>query len=196
MNGSYDFSTVGSSGENVFEERSIKVDFNTLEKSRSLLYIKYSEVMEWLLDVGQAQLIFTDMPDYYYLAEVESAPSFEEVIKRLGIIEVEFRAEPFKTGVDYAGNNIWDTFNFEEDALQDNEFDINNTLTVTIYNPGRAIVPVINVNSAMTATIGTYTANLAAGDNKDYKFKLQTGDNSITITGTGHIKFLFRKEML
>lgn len=41
-----------------------------------------------------------------------------------------------------------------------------------------------------------YTANLQVGDNKDYRFKLQPGINIILVTGTGHIKFIFRKVLL
>jgi predicted phage tail component-like protein len=196
MNGSYDFSTVGSLGEIVYEGRIIKVKFILAEKNRALLYMKYTKVMEWLLGSGQSQLIFTDMPDCYYMAEVENAPSFEEVVRRAGKFDVEFIAEPFKTGVDYAGNNLWDPFNFEEDYMQDTEFDVIGSSLVTMYNPGRAVVPVINVDAVMTATIGGYTANLSIGDNIDYGFKLQPIENTINITGTGHIKILFRKVML
>jgi predicted phage tail component-like protein len=197
MHGSYDFSTVGSSGEQVYNERIIRAKFNiTKSTSRATLYNKYSEVLEWLLEAGKSQLIFTDMPDCFYFAEVENAPSFEEVLRKYGRMEVEFIAEPFKYGVDYEGEKLWDTFNFETDYLQDTEFDVVGSKTVTIYNPGRVVVPTINVNSTMAATLNGYTTNLTSGNNKDWKFKLQTGINNITINGTGHIKFIFRKEML
>jgi phage-related protein len=180
----------------VYGERIIKVGFNFIERTRAAMYIKYSKTMEWLFESGQNKLIFTDMPDYYYMAEVENAPSFEEITMRAGRFEVEFIAEPFKNGVDYAGNNLWDPFNFEEDYLQESEFDIIGSRTMTVYNPGRAVVPVINVNSSMTVTMGTHTSNLSIGDNIDYGFKLQQGANTINIVGTGHIKILFRKVML
>lgn len=197
MNGSYDFSTIGSSGEPVYSERSIKVKFNLFEKNRNFLYIKYSNVLEWLLDAGQAQLIFTDMPNYYYLAEVENAPSFEEVISRLGIMEIEFVAEPFKYGIDYEGDGkLWDTFCFDTDALQDSIFNVNGSITRTIINTGRVIIPQVIVSSNMSCTTNGYTANFTTIKDTDYKFKLQPGENNITISGTGNIEFRFRKEVL
>jgi predicted phage tail component-like protein len=197
MNGSYDFSTIGSSGEPVYSERSIKVKFNLFEKNRSLLYIKYSNALEWLLDAGQAQLIFTDMPNYYYLAEVENAPSFEEVISRLGIFEIEFVAEPFKYGIDYEGDGkLWDTFCFETDALQDTSFDVTSSLNATIINTGRPIIPQIIVSANMSCTLNGYTAVFTPAKDKDYKFKFQPGENQITINGVGNIEFKFRKEVL
>lgn len=196
MNGSYDFSTVGSNGEIVYNERTIQVNFWFTEVDRSSLYNKYSRVLEWLLGAGQAELIFTDMPDTYFLSEAEEAPDFEEVVARLGRFQITFVAEPFKYGVDYEGQKLWDPFNFEADYLQDTEFDMAGSKVVTIYNPGRLVVPLINVNAPMTATLNGYTASLQPGDNKDYKFKLQPGANTITITGTGHIKFIFRKVLL
>ena len=197
MNGSYDFSTIGSSGEPVYSERNIKARFNLFEKSRDLLYIKYSNVLEWLLDTGQDQLIFTDMPDYYYLAEVENAPSFEEVISRLGIMEVEFVAEPFKYGADYEGDGkLWDTFCFETDALQNTSFDVAGSLNIVVVNTGRSIIPQVIVSGDMSCILNGYTAVFITAKDKDYKFKLQPGENQITINGTGNIEFKFRKEVL
>jgi predicted phage tail component-like protein len=197
MNSSYDFSTVGSSGEIVYTDRIIKTRFNLRRKNRGTLYNKYSEVLAWLLDVGQRQLIFTDMPDCYYLAEVENAPSFEEIAKRAGIMEIEFIAVPFKYGVSVEGSEqLWDTFNFETGYLQETMFEVLGTKSVTIYNPGREVVPIINCNSNMICLINSYSVGFVAGDNKDYNFKLANGANTVVITGIGTIKFIFRKELL
>ncbi|MCM8900622.1 phage tail family protein [Caldicoprobacter algeriensis] len=196
MNGSYDFSMVGSNGEIVYTERTIKVNFWFSEINRGLLYNKYSQALEWLLGAGQSELIFTDMPDTYFLAEVEEAPDFGEVVARLGRFQITFIAEPFRYGVDYEGQKLWDPFNFETDYMQDTEFDVIGSETVTIYNPGRPVIPTINVNAAMFATLNNYTVALQQGDNIDRNFMLLPGANVIDIIGTGHIKFLFRKVLL
>lgn len=194
MNGTYDFSTIATGGEASYNERTIIIKFNFIERSRDVLYVKYSKVMEWLLDTGRNNLIFSHMPDYYFIAEVENAPSFEEVIRRAGKLEVEFIAQPFKIGVNFEGSDIWDAFNFEEDVAQDTEFDVLDIKTVNIINVGRSVTPIINVNAPMAITINNKNYNLNAGDNKIYGLKLQSGENVINISGTGHIKFIFRKE--
>lgn len=198
MNGDgYDFSTVGSNGEMVYSSRPIKIRFNLEEKNRSDLWDKYSEALEWLLGTGQQQLIFTDMADCYYLAEVENAPSFNTVVKKAGIMEVDFIADPFKYGVSVEGSEqMWDTFNFNTDYMQDTEFDIIGSKTVQIYNPGRKVSPAVNCNANFSVTANGYTANFIKGDNNDWLFYLISGMNTIQITGTGHIAFNFRKEML
>lgn len=197
MNSSYDFSTIGSNGEIVYDDRIIKAKFNLKERNRSDLWDKYSEVLEWLIGTGQQQLIITDMADCYYLGEVENAPSFETIVKRAGIMEVEFIAYPFKFGVSLEGSEqLWDTFNFNTDYMQETALDVSGSKTVQIYNVGRVVSPTVSCNSSMTATINGYTANFIAGDNVDYLFKLQPGMNSIVINGTGHIEFKFRKELL
>lgn len=196
MNGSYDMSTVGSNGEIVYNDRIINVTYNLESKNRAALWNKYSSVLEWLMDTGQQQLIFSDMPDCYYLAEVEDAPDFELIVKQAGIMSVKFIAYCFKYSTNLIGNELWDPFNFDTDYLQDNNFIINNSGTITIYNPGRTVVPIINVTSNMTAILNNYTATFLQGDNKDYNFKLQNGANNVILTGSGTIMFKFRKELL
>ena len=195
MNGSYDFSTLGSNGEVVYSQREISIKFGMFTRNRKLLYMKYSKILEWLQDTGQQKLIFDEIKDYYFMAEVESVPTFQEIIM-FGELEVKFIADPFKVGVDFALNNIWDTFNFEEDYLQNSDYDIVGTKTITLYNPGRLVMPVINVTSAMTLTYNSKTYNLIIGDNKLYGLKIVNGANTIIINGTGHIKILFKKVSL
>lgn len=195
MNGSYDFSTVATNGEIILDERKIEIQIGFKARSKEHLQVLYSNVLEWLLDTGRQQLIFDDMKDYYFIAEVEGSSDFEEVL-RIGKMKITFISQPLKIGVDYAGNNIWDTFNFEEDYLQDNEFDVTGTLTITLYNSSRAVSPIINTNVNMSMEYNSKTYNLVSGDNKFYDFKLANGANSIIINGNGHIKFLFRKERI
>ena len=180
LNGSYDFSTIGSNGEQVFKERPIQVVLSLPTKSTEELYALYSELLAWLLDTGQHELIFDDIPAYHFLAEVESAASLEEMI-RFGKLTVEFVCEPFKIGV----------------LLQDVEFDVIGTRTVSILNPGRTITPTINASAAnMSVVFGGKTYSLTIGDNKIYGLRMQNGVNNMVLNGTGHIEVLFRREML
>lgn len=195
MNSSYDFSTVGSNGEITYEQRSITVVLLLPTSSKEQLHILYSNILEWLQDVGQSQLIFGDIIDYYFLGEIEAASTFEE-ITIFGKLTITFVAEPFKTGINLEGSDIWDTFNFETDVLQDVEFDVIGSKQVNIINVGRLVCPTINVNAAMSLIFNSKTYNLVVGDNKIYSLKLLNGDNNIAINGTGHINFIFRKVIL
>lgn len=192
MNGSYDFSTVGSNGENTYTERSITV--NLLLPTRKSLYIMYSDVLEWL-NIDQGELIFDDIPDYYFLAEVESASTFEE-FSAYGKLTVTFVAEPFKIGVDYTAGNRWDTFNFEEDYMQDSSYDVVGSKTIILYNPARAVTPDFVCTAAMVVTVNGSVYNMVYGHNSPYGLKLRPGGNNIGVVGTGNITILFRKQVI
>lgn len=195
MNGTYDFSTIATNGENVFTERTIEVVFNLIANNKEILYMKYSEILEWLSDTGQQQLIFDDIKDYYFLAEVEGITDFNEAI-RIGKFKVIFTCQPFKMGINLEGADIWDTFNFEIDVAQDVVFDVVGTKTINIRNVGRLVCPIINASAPMSLVFNSKTYNLIAGDNRIYGLKLLNGDNNMIVNGTGHINFIFRKTSL
>jgi len=195
MNGSYNFSTVGSNGEIVYGERSITIIIGLPANSKEQLQNIYSRTLAWLMDVGQSQLIFDDIPDYYYMAEVESSSSFSQVME-FGMLSVTFVAEPFKTSIEKEGQDIWDIFNFEEDYAQDVTYTVSNTLTVTVYNKGRIVTPIINVSAAMTVVAGGKTYNLAIGDNKFYGLRFKNDANILVFNGNGIAKIIFRSVKL
>ncbi|MFL0251413.1 distal tail protein Dit [Clostridium neuense] len=196
MNSQYDFSTVGTNGEQVYGTRIITVKLALLCYSMEQLYIVYSQVLEWLVDVGQSQLIFDFMPDFYFLAEVQEAPSWDEFVDN-GELSINFVCEPFKYSTSYMGDDLWDDINFLTDYMQDtNEFNISGSTTITMYNNGRLKAPVINCSSAMTVTFNNQTYNLVQGDNKLWGLKLRNGKNDLVFSGNGTVKILFRWEML
>ena len=195
MHGSYDFSTVGSNGEIVYSEREITIILGLPSDTKEKLQTLYSSVLEWLEDTPRQELRFDVIKDYYYLAEVEEVSSFAELMS-FGTLTVKFTAYPFKLSVDYVGGDIWDTFNFEEDYLQSNSFEINVTKDITLYNPRRPVGPIINSSASMTLVKDGKTYNIVPGDNKLYGFRLNNLANNMTINGTGTIRFIFRKESI
>ena len=195
MNSVYDFSTIASNGELIYNQRTIKVGFTLVSYNKTKLHSDLTKIVEWLQDIPQTQLIFDDIKSYYYVAEIEDDIEIKES-GHIAEIEVVFIAEPFKTSINLVNSDIWDTFNFEEDVVQDMSFNVVGTKTVSVYNAGRIITPIINSSAAMTVTMGGKTYNLGIGDNKIYGLKLQNGYNSIVINGTGLVRFLFRKVVL
>ncbi len=195
MNGSYDFSTVGSNGEITYTERNITIVLGMPTTSKEKLQILYSKTLTWLVEVGPSKLIFDDLKDYYYIAEVESASSFEEFVN-FGRLTVIFTADPFRTSVNYMSDDIWDMFNFEEDVIQDYGFDVSSVKDINMYNPGRAVMPTITCSAPMSIVIGGFEYPLTLGDNAYYDLKLQTGNNPIILKGTGRIQFIFMKQVI
>jgi len=194
MNGSYDFSKLY--GEQTYSERKIpcKLLFNT--KSRNALYAKYTQVLEWLLGSGKANLEYNNEIGMYYTARVETPPTWD-MAKNKGTFDFEFIAYPFKLSTALQGiNQLWDTFNFETDIVQQSGFTVAGTSTVSVYNTGSVkVVPSIICTAAMVVIKSGVTYNFPVGTTKNFGFMLAKGLNSLTITGTGAITFEFHKEV-
>lgn len=201
MHGFYDFSTVGSNGEQVYDTRTITVTLRIIAYSMEELHTVYSQALEWLMDSGKQKLQFDFMPDFYFMAEVQDAPDWDKFLK-YGLLTVDFVCDPFKYSNSYMGDDIWDTFNFLTDYTQyTNTFEINETgpgTTVVMYNNGRLITPVINVSvDNMRLNFEGKTYYLTKGDNKLWGMKLKNGENVLHFyNALGTVKILFRWEVL
>lgn len=192
MNSVYDFSTIASNGELIYNQRTIECVFTLLASSKHELQAKASRVAEWLQDATQSQLVFDDISYFYFMAEVEGEIEINEE-HNVAEITVQFIAEPFKTSFDYVGSTLWDTFNFDEDTLQDSSYDVAGTKTVSVYNPGRLTTPTISCSTIMSVVFAGKTYSMTVGDNFPYGLKLLNGNNTLVINGTGHISILFKK---
>src|SRR5690625_2621094 len=101
--------------------------------------MKRVEVLNWLVPVNKKIKLIDDyVPGYYFMAEVEEAPDFDELRFR-GRLTVTFTAYPFKVSELHEGNDLWDPFNFLLDYAQVTEFTVNGTKEITLYNPGANI---------------------------------------------------------
>lgn len=198
MDSSYDFSTTGSNGEPVYGTRTVIIKLGILNcNSMEELQTKYIQAISWLVDCGQSQLIFSWMPNYYFLAEVNDAPSFDDFVDN-GDLSVTFVCEPFRYSVNYMGSDIWDDINFLTDYMQEtNVFNINGSTNVVMCNNGRSVTPILNCSIPMTCTFNNQTYNLMQGDNTPYGMKLQTGINNLTFNCTsGIVTIIFRNEVI
>lgn len=201
MNGVYDFSTVATNGVDTFTQRQIdlKLDLVSSGKTKEELQILYSDVLEWLLDSGRQQIIFDDDLGYYWYGEFDNSQTASwEDTWYWGYLTLSFIVDPFKKGLTLEGldNLYWDNINFLTDYFQQTGFNVTNTLTTTIQNVGRPVLPVITASTAMSVKINGADYNVVSGDNTIYGLTLKSGANNIVITGTGTISFNFRKERL
>ena len=160
------------------------------------LEFKRMEIENWLLSSNsKTPLIDDNLPGYYYKAECIST-EFEDLVK-IGKLKATFTAYPFKVGEAYEGNNLWDSFNFELDVLQDTKFTVNDVLNVSIYNHSSIDIEHVVVASSQFEVIKDNISYLfEAGESKNYRFKFKPGVNNLTLKGNGTIEFKFRKEVL
>lgn len=193
MQGSYDFSLLY--GTNTFNERTLSYTFEIIADNPMMLNVIKTQINNWLLGCGQCQLYDDAIPGFYFLAE---CTDISEKDDRYGtVLNITFIAYPFKIGETYEGNNLWDSFNFELDVLQDTEFIVNGISSVSIYNSSVIdIEPTIITSSQFEIVLDNKEYTIKAGTSKDYRFKFKPGANNLTLKGNGTIEFRFRKEVL
>jgi len=112
-------------GDQVYDERPISYRFNIIDFNRlttaSVDHLA-TVVVNWLMNSkGKQKLIDPYIPNYHFMAEVEGDLNLE-MFHSHGILDVTFIAYPFKINDLPEGNNLWKTFNFDLDVLQETKF--------------------------------------------------------------------------
>src|SRR5690625_1386960 len=195
----YDFSELY--GDQTYTERPITFVLNVLDKhvlnDTQRVNAIETALANWLMGTSGKEKLYDDsIIGYYYLAEVESNLNFDELWNH-GTLTVEFTAYPFMISEEAEGNDIWDTFNFELDVAQITDFEVNGSLEVVLYNVGTPnLSPEIEATAPMEIVKDGVAYSVPIGKSKSSDFKLITGENNLTITGNGTIKFLFYKELI
>ena len=195
----YDFSELY--GEQTYTNRQLTYTFNVIDKHRNTntvqVNILETNLSNWLMGtVGKQKLYDDSMPGYYYLAEVEGGLNFDELWNH-GTLTVEFTAYPFMIAELHEGNDLWDPFNFELDVAQITDFEVNGSLDVVLYNVGTpSVSPEIEASAPMEIIKDGVTYNVSSGTTKSDDFRLQSGENNLTIKGNGTVKFRFYKELI
>lgn len=177
-----------------FEERTYTQVFHLQvdQYDKERLYILWTKIVNWLMGTKSKVPLYDDvMHSYYYLAEVQKAPTFDEML-HWGTLTVEWQCYPFRISALQEGNDVWDTFCFDLDVAQEVSFDVSGSLQVTIINNGETQVDMtVKASAPMTVS----TTSVSAGTTKD-AIALPVGTNNFAITGTGHIDFIFYKELI
>lgn len=194
MNGSLDFSSLG--GEITYEDRKVTCKFAFGTKNSKLLHARYTRLLDKLLTTNDLTITFSEIYGYYFKGRVENTPSFEELMT-FGTLTIEFVCYPFKVSVINEGHDNWDLFNFELDRKQDVKFSVVGSTVVTLYNLSSCKVnPTVSCTAAMQVTLNGTTFNFSPTVSSDRKFLFSKGVNELTISGTGDIEFIWRKEVL
>lgn len=157
-------------GSQVYNNRQISYRFNIGDirtYTKAEMNVMRTKLINWLMNSNGKQKLYDDhFPGYYFLAEVEEEPVFNEQWN-YGTIDVTFEAYPFMISVLPEGHDIWDELNFELDVAQemsyslDGEYSfkklaIGSTATIgawaTTYASGGGRIPVRNIGVSGTIT--------------------------------------------
>lgn len=121
----FDFSKV--TGKNTWTERSFTIPFQVVNReyfTQEAMYSIWTRVMKWLMETHEKTPLYDDtMKNYYYMAEAQNAPNFDE-FKARGIITVMFTCYPFRIATVAEGTDLWDDINFDLDYFQKRKFSV------------------------------------------------------------------------
>ena len=112
-------------------------------------------------------------------------------------VEIVFSARPFLYWSIPEGNDEWDSFNFDYDVSQDVSFDVDGADVICLINNGSdSIYPKLIVTGDITVTCNGYSVEFNTGTYTNTQIRLAEGLNSVKLTGSGSIQFVFNKEVM
>ena len=183
----------------LYEERTLEYDFlvmmpNALSEE-DMEYIK-SQVINWLTPGVEHRIEDTAIPFYYFIGEISSAPEWSQD-NGYGTLKVKINCYPYKISVDDMADDLWDSFDFNNDVAQLLEFEVTKETTERIYNASStAVSPKLIVTGNVTVEARGEKVTLNAGTYTETEIKLNVGWNDVKLSGNGTIKFSFHKEVL
>jgi predicted phage tail component-like protein len=145
MDGDYDYSSINPDGRVKYKSMTDEIEFSFAEKNMVNVRAKAHLIAAWLA-CGEAQLIYDDDPNVYYLAMVVNKLDLENQIARLRKFTMQFKRRPFA----YAITEIIITQV------------VNAATDIIVANPGTYNKPKIHISGTCTTlsvTIGSTTLN-------------------------------------
>lgn len=116
----YDFSNLYGSQQ--YTNRLLKFPIHIMNKSESSIYFQNTKILNWLMSVGRQPFYYSEIPGYYFMAEVVSDVEYDLRHVHDGVLEIVFECYPFMIDVMPEGHDIWDLFNFDLDVSQPTNF--------------------------------------------------------------------------
>lgn len=161
-------------------------------------YNRISLAMTKLLESEQVKIKRPEEKGYY-VGVITGYSSIKDLV-RVGEITINLRLDPFKYDDKPYGNTLWDTFCFETDYLEQNQYEITDSATIKVYNQGESVYPSITVTSNMNVTVDNGSGvgvsySLTTGTTK-LNTKFNNGLNTITVTGNGTLTINFTQQYL
>lgn len=180
-NRTYDFSKID--GEFYWEEKSLQYNFEITADSIEELARKISRFKSWVMNVMLEELHDPFIPDYHFMATFADISVDDAEIEK-ATISVSFTAYP------YMISNNAKSYNYDLTAGEEKIITISN-------NSSHRITPTFNANIPFTLKTGDFTYSVPSGETTDNYFKLDQGENEISVTATndGQLTITFYEEV-
>ena len=175
--GPLDFSTALTGGIVKYKNRTVTAEFKTQDRTPDSWKDRYHGFVNYVQ--GQKlPIIFDYDSQYYYLGRISCDASKDDQI--IGTVSISADCDPYKYKL----------------SPTVKEFDVSGSLSVTLPNDRMPTVPVVTTDAEITIQFGESTIVFPAGTRKAPALLLLEGENQLTLTGSGHIKFEYQEGAL
>lgn len=196
LQGDLDFSAI--LGERVFESRIITYKFKlplTGYKDRKIAERRIKSLMT---TKTEQKLKDTHDSRYYWLGKIKNIKVEDNPAKKHLIATISFKCYPFAFHNDEYFDDVWDTFDFDNDFSVWTRWEVSGEKNIFFANSGdTSISPeiVCNNNFVLTDSDGT-VYRLSTGENYDFTLSLQPGTNYFKAQGYGTIAMHYNTEVM
>ena len=166
-------------GEVVYEDRTVMAKFWTSEGTDTSRVQLMREIIA-ALHGRKVQIVEPDDPDHYFLGRVYIKPDAHDQVHDEFTLEAV--CEPWR----------YDLFEMARRVEVDG-----NSLDIILRNNGvKTLCPTIEVEGSVTLTYDGATLGLTTGSYKVSDVKLRHGFNTVGVSGTGSVTFIYREATL
>lgn len=177
--GDIDLSTVLTDGEPRYNNRELTATFEISSGTRDSRVELFSKIIN-ALDGRSVNITLPDDTTHYITGRCSVSVGYNDLAH--GEISVAAVCQPWR---------------FANDESVRSTAISSTAATVTLTNNGRRVLtPTIIVSSSATIVFGPNTVTLSAGTSKLPELQMPSGDTSVTASGSGSIKFLWREAVL
>ena len=159
-----------------YENRQLDCMF-TLPNVPAQEFVNKLSIIQDKLHGQQVRVEPDDDPNYYFEGRAEVAGELKKATAEI-IITVDAKPYKLKKAATIANQSV------------------SGTRQITLSNSRRPVVPTITTSAAMTIVFNGITWSVNAGTFQLPDLILSEGNNVITVTGTGNIKFEYREGRL
>lgn len=175
--GPLDFSTALTGGVVKYKNRTVTAEFKTQDRTPDSWKDRYHGFVNYVQ--GQKfPMIFDYDPEYYYLGRISCDASKDDQI--IGTVSISADCDPYKYKL----------------SPTVKEFDVSGSLSVTLPNDRMPTVPTVTTNTEITVQFGENSIVFPSGTRRAPALLLTEGENRLTLTSSGHIKFEYQEGAL
>ena len=195
MQGDYDFA-IALFGERLYENRPLEYVYKGHEYNNDHKLFDKGLLENWLLTGSYVPLYDDNEPLYHYMARCTGVALGSDSGNSESLYTLTFDAYPFKIKEAIEGSPYWDDYDIS-DYYQESKHTVNGSKTIQFMNTGStSVTPKIVASAPFTIVKGNQSLTVGVGTSENKLFKVETGMNTLTVTGNGTIEFIFHKEVI